>query len=146
MLGHGYSREDVKKLKKRKDREKLEEGFKKQERPEDDMEQMVQWFMQDTASRIRLLLQGTPSAEQAGTAVKRCNRCMRWLGRSERGEDAVRAVLGDANISIAALTDSLASATNNKATPAEGKSTKEAKAKSRKDEKNIRQKDNGKHS
>lgn len=146
LLGHGYSRDDVKKLKKRKDREKLEEGFKKQERPEDDMEQMVQWFMQDTASRIRFLLQGTPSAEQAGTAVKRCNRCMRWLGRSERGEDAVRAVLGDANISIAALTDSLASATDNKATPAEGKSAKETKAKSGKDEKNVRQKDSGKHS
>ena len=131
LLGHGYSKDDVKKLKKRKDREKLEEGFQKQERPEDDLEQMVQWFMQDTASRIRRLLeQEKPEPEQAVLAVKCCNWCMRWLGRKERGEEAVCAVIGEPAVSLAPLLNGTSSDGENKNSSGENKNPKAAKGKS----------------
>lgn len=90
LLGHGYSKEDVKKFKKKKDREKKDENWKKQERPEDDFEQILKWFQEDTVQWISQLAQGPIWQGAEAACVKRSNLWMRYCGAEERGLDAVR--------------------------------------------------------
>ncbi len=90
LLGHGYSKEDVKKFKKKKDREKKDENWKKQERPEDDFAQILKWFQEDTIKWISQLAQGPCWQGAEAACVKRCNLWMRYYGAEERGLDAVR--------------------------------------------------------
>lgn len=92
LLGHGYSKEDVKRLKKRKDREKSE-GKGKKEDPQDDWQRIENWFFQDTIELIQALATGEPWQGATAAAVKRSNLCMRYKGRTERGIDAVKAML-----------------------------------------------------
>lgn len=92
LLGHGYSKEDVKRLKKRKDREKSENKGKKADSQED-WQRIEDWFFQDTVELIRALETGEPWQGAPAAAVKRSNLCMRYRGRTERGLDAVKAML-----------------------------------------------------
>lgn len=90
LLGHGYSKDDVKKLKKWKDKEKKEDSWVRQERPEDDLEQIIRWFQEDTCAMLRRL----PDWEgAAAAAVKRSNLLMKREGKSERGLEAVKVLL-----------------------------------------------------
>lgn len=92
LLGHGYSKEDVKRLKKRKDREKSENKGKKED-SQQDWQRIESWFFQDTVELIKTLAAGEPWQGATAAAVKRSNLCMRYKGRSERGLDAVNAML-----------------------------------------------------
>lgn len=92
LLGHGYSKDDVKRLKKRKNREKPE-GKNKKEENQEDWQRIEGWFFQDTVDLIEALTAGEPWQGAAAAAVKRSNLWMRYQSRTERGLDAVKAVL-----------------------------------------------------
>lgn len=91
LLGHGYSKDDVKRLKKRKDREKSESEGRKEDSQED-WQRIENWFFQDTIDLIKALATGEPWQGATAAAVKRSNLCMRYKGRPERGLDAVKAM------------------------------------------------------
>lgn len=99
LLGHGYSKEDVKRLKKRKDREKSEKKGKKAESQED-WQRIEDWFFQDTVELIQALATGEPWQGAPAAAVKRSNLCMRYKGRTERGLDAVKAMLDGKTVDL----------------------------------------------
>ena len=80
----------MKKLKKWKEKEKKEDSWVRQERPEDDLEQIIRWFQEDTCAMLRCL----PDWEgAAAAAVKRSNLLMKREGKSERGLEAVKVLL-----------------------------------------------------
>ena len=106
LLGHGYSKEDVKRLKKRKDREKEEKKGKKEEQPED-WQRIEDWFFHETVELIEALASGEPWQGAPAAAVKRSNLCMRYQGRGERGLEAVKAMLNGRSVDLTRIQEYL---------------------------------------
>lgn len=89
LLGHGYSKEDVKKLKKKKDKEKKQESWTKHPKPQDDLEQIAIWFKEGTVAMLQQAAKA-PEEERVSVVQKRTNLCARYFGHPERGIEAIR--------------------------------------------------------